>query len=184
MRTSKRNNNKMESKTQTQHNRKKATRIRVSERDWEKERKRAERKVKRARPTKLAKEASSTAVMADETSLPATTQQQQFLATASTVRDREEKSPLLKNKRGKRGREKEEHNIRSSRRVAQCFCLLLTPSLGAVQRHPLSLSTSPTLFDEWEWRDCDRQCWRERVQEWGVEESLLGVLLLSYLMSF
>lgn len=149
MRTSKRNNSKMESKTQTQHNRKKASRIRVSERNRE----RAKRKVKRARHTKLAKEASaatSAAVMADETSLPATTTTATIFSNSlycKRQKREEKKSPMLKSKRGERDRV--EHNIRSSRRVAECFCLLLTPSLGAVHRHRLSLFTSLTLFDEW-----------------------------------
>lgn len=162
MRTSKRNNNKMESKTQTQHNRKKATRIRVSERDWEKERERAERKVKRARPTKLAKEASSTAVMADETSLPATTTTATIFSNSFHCKRQSREEPAAEEQERKTGqgeRGAQHKVVATCCRMFSAYCLL---PLWAQCSATLSLSTSPTLFDEWEWRDCDRQCWRER----------------------
>lgn len=184
MRTSKRNNNKMESKTQTQHNRKKATRIRVSERDQE----RAERKLKRARPTKLAKEASaatSTAVMADETSLPATTTTATIFSNSFHCKRQSREEPAAEEQERKTGQGERgaQHKV-----VATCcrmFLLTAYSLFGSSAAPPsLSLYLSHTLW----WVRVAR-LWqtvlnRERVQKWGVEESLLGVLLLSYLMSF
>lgn len=143
MRTSKRNNNKMESKTQTQHNRKKATRIRVSERDQE----RAERKVKRARPTKLAKEASSTAVMADETSLPATTTTATIFSNSFHCKRQSREEPAAEEQERKTGQGEggAQHKV-----VATCCRMFLLTAYSLFGRSAappsLSLYLSHTLW--------------------------------------
>lgn len=152
----------MESKTQTQHNRKKATRIRVSERDQE----RAERKVKRARPTKLAKEASaatSTAVMADKTSLPATTTTATIFSNSFHCKRQRREEPAAEEQESETGqgeRGAQHKVVATCCRMFSAYCLLphwaqcsATLSLSLPLPHSLMSESGETVTDSAEQRE-------------------------------